>query len=311
MVSKFSTLIRTLFLCGIVATTLTYAPLGKAQTVYGSIVGTVTDTTGAVMPGAKITLTNTGTNERRDTAADNAGNYQFLNLLPGDYQVEAEQTGFKRFLRTQITVQVQASIRIDARMEVGDTTQTLQVTEQTPLLQTQDATLGQVVESRQVENLALNGRNVLNLISLAPGVVPQGATGGNPVTNNVNGWGNYQIGGGAANQSATYIDGAPINVSYVNGTALVPTQEAVREFKIDTSAISPEFGRFAGGIVNMSTRSGTNELHGDAYEFLRNRDLNAITSLITGSGRDGPLSARISSVSLTEAPLSKTGRSIS
>ncbi len=276
MTSRFSTLIRALSLvsCTLIGTILTQRPVG-GQTVYGSIVGTVTDVTGGVLAGAKVSLTNTGTNEHRETITDSAGNYTFPNLLPGEYQVEVDQSGFKHFLRSHITVQVQENVRIDAQMELGNASQTVEVTAQTPLLQTQDATLGQVIESHQVQNLALNGRNVLNLIALAPGVVPQGQTGGNPVTNNVNGWGNYQIGGGTANQSATYIDGAPINVSYVNGTALVPTQEAIQEFKIDTNAISPEFGRFAGGIVNMSTRSGTNEFHGEAYEFLRNRDLNA------------------------------------
>jgi hypothetical protein len=265
----------TLSLCCVIAAIAVRPPAAQAQTVYGSIVGTVTDATGGAVPGAKVTLTNNGTNERRDAAADGAGNYQFLNLLPGDYKVEVEQAGFKHFVRPQVTIQVQAAVRIDPQLEVGETSQTMEVTAQTPLLQTQEATLGQVVEGRQVQDMPLNGRNVLNLVALVPGVVPQGATGGNPATNNVNGWGNYQIGGGAANQSSSYIDGAPINVSYVNGTALVPTQEAVREFKVDTNAISPEFGRFAGGIVNMSTRSGTNEFHGSAYEFLRNKDLNA------------------------------------
>ncbi|MBV9084457.1 MAG: carboxypeptidase regulatory-like domain-containing protein [Acidobacteriaceae bacterium] len=299
MAIRFSTLIRIVssFTCAITATILLHTPLAEAQNVYGSIVGTVTDASGAVMSGAKVTLTNSGTNERRETASDTAGDYQFLNLLPGQYQVEVKQTGFKRFLRNRITVQVQDAVRIDAHMDLGDTAQTVEVTAQTPLLQTQDATLGQVVESRQVQNLALNGRNVLNLISLAPGVVPLGQTGGNPVTNNVNSWGNYQIGGGAANQSATYIDGAPINVSYVNGTALVPTQEAIQEFKIDTSAISPEFGRFAGGIVNMSTRTGTS----DAYEFLCHSDLIQTTSLTIALGRRGPSSRKTSLASPTAA----------
>jgi hypothetical protein len=116
---------------------------------------------------------------------------------------------------------------------------------------------------------------VYNLVALAPGVVPQGGTTGNAATANVTAWGNYQIGGGAANQSASYIDGAPVNVSYVNSTIMVPTQVAIQEFRVMSNDVSPEFGRFAGGIINMSTRSGTNSIHGSAYEFLRNQDLNA------------------------------------
>ena len=246
-----------------------------AQTVYGSIVGTVTDATGATVPAANVTVTNLGTNEVRAVATGADGNYVFVNLLPGNYSVSVEKPGFRRLVRQPVTIEVQASVRIDASLTVGETSQTMEVMAETPLLQTQEATLGQVVEGRQVVDMPLNGRNVLNLVALVPGVVPQGNTSGNPATANVNGWGNYQIGGGAANQSASYIDGAPINVSYVNGTALVPTQEAVQEFRVATNDVSPEFGRFAGGIVNMSTRSGTNAFHGSAYEFLRNTSLNA------------------------------------
>src|SRR5215471_16428670 len=242
-----------------------------AQTFFGSILGTVTDATGAAVPAASVTLINTGTSERRAGQTDADGAYRFVNLVPGGYRLEIEKPGFRRLTREPIQVEVEAAVRIDVTMQVGDVTQTLEVSAATPLLQTENSSLSQVVEGRTVQDMPLNGRNVLNLVSLVPGVVPQGATSGNPATANVNGWGNYQIGGGAANQSASYIDGAPINVSYVNGTALVPTQEAVREFKVDTNSISPEFGRFAGGIVNMSTRSGTNDFHGSLYEFLRNK----------------------------------------
>ncbi len=251
------------------------APL-SAQTVYGSIVGTVSDSTGAVIAGATVNLTNTGTNELKTMQSDGNGNYTFVNLLPGNYSIAVEKEGFKRLTRQGIEVQVQSSIRVDAALQVGDSLQTVEVTSETPLLQTQNATIGHEVEARQVQELALNGRNVYNLVALAPGVVPQGGTGnGNAATANVNAWGNYQIGGGAANQSASYIDGAPVNVSYVNSTILVPTQEAIQEFRVMSNDVSPEFGRFAGGIINMSTKSGTNSIHGTVYEFLRNQDLNA------------------------------------
>jgi hypothetical protein len=246
-----------------------------AQSVAGSIVGTVTDASNAVVAGATVTLTNLGTNDTRTAQSDATGSYQFVNLLPGNYRVAVEQTGFKRFARQPITVEVQSVVRIDVPMQIGDAAQTIEVVAVTPLLQTQTATLGQVVEGRSVMEMPLNGRNVLNLIALVPGVVPQGQTSGNPATGNVNSWGNYQIGGGTANQSATYLDGGPVNVSYVNSTALVPTQEVIQEFRVATNNVSPEFGRFAGGIVNLSSKSGTNSFHGTAYEFLRNRALNA------------------------------------
>src|SRR5260370_17564277 len=160
-------------------------------------------------------------------------------------------------------------------MDWGETSLWVEAVAAALLLQTRESSVANVVGSGRVQDLPLNGRNVLNLITLVPGVVPQGNTAGNPATANVNGWGNYQMGGGTANQSATYIDGAPINVSYVNGTSLVPTQDAIQEFRVATNNISPEFGRFAGGIVNMSTKSGTNAYHGSFYAFFRTRPLNA------------------------------------
>jgi hypothetical protein len=264
------------------------ASQAAGQSVYGSILGTVTDATNAAVPGVEVTLVNLGTNEQRRAVSDEAGNYTFVNLLPGEYGVSIEKQGFKKVTRQPVTVQVQASVRIDAALQVGDSSQIVEVTAGTPLLQTQESSLGHVVESRRIQEIPLNGRNVLNLVSLVPGVVPQGNTAGNPVTANVNGWGNYQIGGGTANQSATYIDGAPINVSYVNGTSLVPTQDVIQEFRVATNNISPEFGRFAGGIVNMSTKSGTNQLHGSMYEYFRNRSLNANNFFSNRAGQARP-----------------------
>ena len=176
-------------------------------------------------------------------------------------------------------MEVQSAIRVDVRLDVGDTSQTVEVTSEAPLVQTQNATIGNEVESRQVLDLSLNGRNVYNLVALTPGVVPQGGTTsvGNAATGNVNAWGNYQIGGGAGNQSASYIDGAPVNVSYVNSTILVPTQDFVQEFRVVTNDVSPEFGRFAGGVINMSSKTGTNSFHGVLYDYVRNQDFNANT----------------------------------
>jgi hypothetical protein len=253
------------------------ASSGWAQTVYGSIVGTVTDASGATIPAANVTLTNLGTNESKTGTSDGAGNYTFVNLLPASYSISVEKAGFKKMVRQPINIEVQAAIRIDASLQVGDASQTIAVTAEAPLVQTQNATIGNEVDSRQVMELALNGRNVYNLVALTPGVVPQGGTTsvGNAATGNVNGWGNYQIGGGAGNQSAAYIDGAPVNISYVNSTILVPTQDFIQEFRVVTNDVTPDFGRFAGGIINMSTKSGTNAIHGVLYEFLRNQDFNA------------------------------------
>jgi len=259
-----------------------------AQTFYGSIVGTVNDSTGASIGQASVTLLNMGTADRRASTTDGAGNYQFVNLPPGQYRVEVEKQGFRRLVRENVTVEVQSVVRIDAAMQVGDVNQVIEVTEQTPLLQTENASLGQVVEARKVQEMPLNGRNVFSLVALVPGVVPGGQSSATPTGANPFAWANFQIGGGQANQSASYIDGAPNNSNYVNHTMLIPSQDAVQEFRVQTNNLGPEFGRLAGGVINLTTKSGTNSFHGSAYEFLRNRSLNANTFFNNRAGVKRP-----------------------
>jgi Carboxypeptidase regulatory-like domain/TonB dependent receptor len=257
----------------------------SAQTFFGSIVGTVTDATSAVLPQASLTLTNLGTSERKTAESDSAGNYQFLNLVPGRYRVDVEKTGFKRLTRDEIVVEVQAALRIDAPMQVGDVGQTVEVTAQTPLLQTESASLSEVVDARKVEQMPLNGRNVFNLITLVPGVIPQGNSMTNPTGQNIFAFGNFQVGGSVqAGQGAAFVDGAPVNLAHGNVYTLVPSQDAMQEFRVQTNNLGAEFGRFSGGVVNLTTKSGTNEFHGSLFEFLRNRVLNANTFFNNTSG---------------------------
>jgi hypothetical protein len=205
------------------------------------------------------------------------GLYQFVNVTPGQYSVSVEKTGFKRIVRSPVRVETESTAKIDLSLQVGELTQTVEVTAQTPLLQPESSSLGQVVDTRKTDELPLNGRNPLNLTALVPSVVPQGGSMSNPNGQNPFAWGNYQIGGGMANQSMVWLDGSPVNGSYINITALIPTQDSLQEFKVATNNLTPEYGRFAGGVVNFTTKSGSNELHGEAWEFLRNRDLDANT----------------------------------
>src|SRR5437764_14102946 len=142
----------------------------------GSVVGIVTDSTGGSFPNGSITLTNTDTSERRAAQTDTNGNYQFVSVLPGKYRIEIGKDGFKRFA-TEFTIQVESTSRVDAVMQVGDVTQTVEVTGRAALLQTDNAVLGQIVKKRQVEEMPRNGRNVMNLVSLAPAVVTHGGAG--------------------------------------------------------------------------------------------------------------------------------------
>jgi len=229
-----------------------------------------------------------GTNEKRTQPTNGDGLYQFVNVTPGQYSVEVQKPGFKRILRSPITVETQSTSKIDIPLQVGDVSQTVEVTAQTPLLQPESSSLGQVVDERKTTELPLNGRNPLNLVALVPSVVPQGGSMSAPNGQNPFAWGNYQIGGGMANQSMTWLDGSPVNGGYLNITALIPTQDALQEFKVATSNLSPEYGRFAGGVVNFTTKSGTNIVHGSAWEFLRNKELNANTFFNNKSGVPRP-----------------------
>jgi hypothetical protein len=244
--------------------------LVHAQDTFGSAVGTVSDSSGAVVQGAKVVLTNQGTAEARTATTDTSGNYQFRNLIPAMYKIEVEKDGFRRVSLEGVQVLVQASVRNDFALQVGDVGQTVEVSAEAVALQTESATISQAVQGRNVTEMPLNGRNVYNLIALVPGVVMEGSA--------------PQIGGGMANQNATYVDGVSVNTGYFNQTGAAPAQDAVQEFRVQTNSTTAEFGRFSGGVISLSTKSGTNEFHGTLYEFFRNRVLNANTFFSNRSG---------------------------
>lgn len=255
-----------------------------AQNIVGSIVGTVTDSSGAVLPGAHITVTNNGTGEKRESVADAQGNYQILALSRGDYKVDVDSNGFKHFSRTPVQVVVNQVARVDISMSVGEQSEVVTVNEAPPIMQTDSASLGQAVTGRAVQTLPLNGRNVLALVALVPGVVPQGASATNLSGQNVFAAGNYQIGGGNSNQGSVLVDGVSVNTSYGNAVELVMDQDSIQEFNVQTHNNTAEFGAYTGGVINMSTKSGTNAFHGDVYEYVRNTFLNANTFFANRSG---------------------------
>jgi hypothetical protein len=252
-----------------------FSPPLSAQSTYGTISGSVTDSSGAAIADGQVTLTNLGTGEKRTQTTGPDGLYLFVNLFPGRYRVDVEKTGFKRFTRNDVVVEVNQSARIDATLQLGDVSQTIEVTGETPLLESETSALGQVIDQREANELPLNGRNVFNLAELAPSVVPQGSTLGSPVGKNPFDLGNFQVGGSFANQGAEYLDGQPLNIGYINEPLLVPTQDSVGEFKVQYNNMGPEWGKFSGGVINFSTKSGTNTWHGEAYEYFRAKVLNA------------------------------------
>src|ERR1700685_39297 len=246
-----------------------------AQSTYGTVAGQVTDSSGAAIADAAVTLTNVGTQEKRTAQSGADGLYTFVNLNPGNYRVDIEKTGFKHFARTDVTVQVQQSTTVNAPLQAGEVSQVVEVTSQTPLLQSETSSLGQVVDTRETNELPLNGRNIFNLLTTAPSVVAQGGAGGTPVGQNPFSWGNYQVGGSFANQGAEYLDGQPLNIGYINLPIVIPTQDWIGELKGQYSNLGAEWGKFSGGVTTLSTKSGTNGWHGSAYEYFRNKVLNA------------------------------------
>ena len=210
-----------------------FAPALMAQNNYGSIQGTVSDPSGAAIADAQVTLTNVATGEKREQTTGSDGLYSFVNLQPDKYRVDVEKNGFKRSAHSDVAVEVGQSARIDVTLQVGDVTQTIEVSGETPLLQAETSSLGQVVEERKANELPLNGRNVFNLIALAPSVVPQGDASGTPVGENPFGWGNYQVNGSFGNESAEYLDGQPLNIGYINLPVIIPTQDSIQEFKVE------------------------------------------------------------------------------
>jgi hypothetical protein len=256
--------------------------IATSQTAYGTVVGTVTDSTGAQLPDANVTIVNLGTSAQRSMKSDRYGNYQFMSLLPGEYELAFEKTGFSRLRRDRFDVRVATVTHIDVTMQLGALEQTVEVTAAAPAIDIQSSTVGAVIEPLVVRETALSGRNVMNLIAIAPGVVPQGSSSGSVLSNqhggtfsNPAGWGNYQIGGGMAGQSAMFVDGQPLNGTQNNSPTIVPAQDIIQEFRVETNTVSPEFGKFAGGVVSMTTKSGANTLHGSVYEYFRNKALNA------------------------------------
>ena len=240
------------------------SPAAWPQSVYGRIGGTVTDVSGAAVPNTTMTLTNLATAVKSSMESNSSGEYAFVNVVPGRYKLEAEKNGFKKFLREPIVVEIESGLRVDFALQVGTQSETVEVSSEAPLLQPETNSLGQVVESRTVTDSPLNGRNPLALVALSPGVVPQGqpsagnSSTGNPVGANPFALGDFQIGGGMAGQSAILLDGVPTNGAYLNVVTVVPTQDAIQEFKIQTNNLGPEYGRFAGGVINLATKSGSN-----------------------------------------------------
>ena len=248
---------------------LSVVPL-SAQVDTGSISGTVADPSGAVVGGAKVTLTNEGTGASLSTATGSDGLYNFSPLKIGSYTLSVSAPGFQTTTQRKITVNVSSSVLTNVALKPGQVTETVEVTTSAPVLETQNASVGQVVNSKSVNDLPLNGRNFTFLAQLAAGVnTPQADTRGNAST------GAFAANGLRPAQNNYMLDGIDNNsdtVDFLNGTNFVvlPPVDAIQEFKVQTSDFSAEFGRSGAAVLNATIKSGTNNFHGSAWEFFRN-----------------------------------------
>ena len=239
-----------------------------AQIDTGGVAGTVKDSTGAAIPGAKITLTNQATSVAASTESSSTGRYVFVAVPVGVYTLRTDFKGFKTYVEQDIQIHIQNTVTADVTLVPGSVTEQVTVTSAVPLLQAQDASLGQTVPDVQVNDLPLNGRNWLSLAQLSAGSY----TGENSSPDNP---GAIYANGANNNQVDFRLNGIDDNNEVFGGFNVAPAPDAIQEFKLQDGNNSAEFGQFAGAVVNAAIKSGTNQLNGDVWEYLRNEALNA------------------------------------
>lgn len=246
----------------------------RAADITGSIDGVVKDASGGVAPGISVVVTNVATSAVFNTTTDSTGTYN-ISVAPGDYQLTVQAQGFKKFTASDIHVQVNEQARVDVTLEVGSVSQSISVAASVETVDTSSMALKTVVDEQRIEDLPLDGRNPVQLMQLVAGVEYD------PQNSNVTSGTTYpgvfpvSVNGGRDNTTNYILDGAENNDHYSNAPNPMPDPDALEEFSVQTDSFSAEFGRNVGGIVNAVTRSGTNQLHGSAFEYIRNTAVNA------------------------------------
>src|SRR6267154_748922 len=249
---------------------------GAFSQTFGSIDGEVRDTTGAAVTGVTVSAINTGTNAARTTITNDAGAYSFPSLAPGTYTLRAEKPGFKTVVQNQIELQVQQAARIDLELQVGQVSESVEVKADAAALVTDNATVGTVIENKRIVELPLNGRNYLQLVTLAPNV-STGFSGQGQASarqGGIRAGQTISVAGQRTNFNHYTIDGVENTDPNFNTFIVMPSVDAVQEFKVQTGVYPAEFGRQTTQI-NMLTKSGTNHYHGTLFEFLRNDMMDA------------------------------------
>src|SRR5437773_5161550 len=248
------------------------APLGGAQSTGGRIRGTVMDTSGGAIASAKVTLINEATNATREVQPGSNGEYIFLEVPVGTYEIDATSQGFKKSTRKGIVLNLNEVVSVDLTLQVGGSTDVVEVTGAPPVVDTTSTQLGAVVNERSSTQLPLNTRDVYQLLQLQPGVQSQI---GNNLFYGTDKPGVVTVNGGRGRSNNYSVNGGDGNDLFANLPAVQPSPDSVEEFRVISNTFDAEYGRNSGSVINVVTKSGTNDLHGSVYEFLRNDVLNA------------------------------------
>ncbi|HEY3936074.1 MAG TPA: TonB-dependent receptor [Bryobacteraceae bacterium] len=277
------------------AVCLFFVRIAVCQNITATVLGTVTDPSGASVPSAEVVLTDVSTNQQKKTTTNDAGHYEVPYLKPGTYDVKVSSAGFKTMIQQGVVLLVDSNLRLDFTLQVGDAATSVSVSAEGPLVESQTASLGQVVTTKSVQNLPIKGRDLFDLAILSPGVAVNplalgtvASTGNNTAPLFV--MSDMSINGGRYRTNDFLLDGVSIMLPENNDFALSPTPDGTQEFKIMTNGYGPQFGRSGGGVINVVTKSGTNEWHGTAYEFFRDNYLAANNYFANAQGQSLPSS---------------------
>lgn len=244
----------------------------RAQSTSGRVRGTVTDASGGAVTGATLRLQNTATNVTREAVTGTNGEYNFLEVPVGPYEINLDQQGFKKYVHRDITVDLNSVVTVDVVLQVGGSSETVEVTGEPPVIDTTTTQLGAVVNSRDVTELPLNARDTYQLLQLQPGVQSQL---GNDLFYGSDKPGVVTVNGGRGRSNNYSVNGGDGNDLFANLPAVQPSPDTIEEFRVITNSFDAEYGRNSGAVVNVVTKSGTNDFHGSIFEFFRNKALNA------------------------------------
>lgn len=272
----------------IVLIILTSAAVLRAD-VTGSILGVVRDRSQAVVAGAHIVITNVHTNLKQETTSGGDGSYRILALPAGNYELSVTAAGFRTFTEKDIVVKVNDELRFDVTLDVGNVTEKVEITANAVQVQTENTQLGDVIDSKKMLALPLNGRSYLDLLGLQAGVAPIGGQtigGDRPVSGGLSqgdfNAGNLSVNGQRETSNAFLVNGGDVSEGRNLGAGLVPNLDSVEEFRLITNSFDAEYGKFSGAVMNAITKSGTNSIHGDVFEFLRNDKFDAKNYFFSG-----------------------------